>query len=144
VPVAHIARGARQEDAREHRDIPAEIVLMQEAILRGELDIADAGLARALIFQRHDGGELQVRGAAIVEIDAARAARAVARLRAGGEGIDLEMAEIRRLRIVAYIRRPGQRRAGREQRNRDYGASHARLASRSAAPSRSTSSASRV
>ncbi len=120
--VTHRVGAARQEHARKNGDIPAEGVLMQEAILRGELDIAQADVrlpaAGAVKAGRQRGRQLEVGRSAVVEIDAGLAAGSIARGRTIAERVDLEMFVIRRFRVVGYVRRSGQRGLHEHHRHR--------------------------
>jgi hypothetical protein len=104
--VTYAGRSAWQKYARKNADIETTTVLVQETIFRGQFDIAEAGAASFVVGERHNRCELQVGGAAIVEIDTRLARRSLPKAGAQSEGIDLEMPIFGRFRIVRDIRRP--------------------------------------
>lgn len=85
---------------------------MQEAILGGKLDIAEAeagAACRGSIEARgHGGRQLKIGRCPIVEIDSGFAADVAPRGGAVVERIDLEVLVIGRLGVVGHVRRPSQ------------------------------------
>ena len=98
----------------KHGNVEPEILLRQEAIFGREFDRAEAanqGIAIGhAIGCRHSRGKLQVRRAAVIDVDAGFAAGVGTRSSPIGEIVYLEVLVIRRFRIVRQIERRGQRR----------------------------------
>src|SRR5690242_17641592 len=84
-----------QKDTWKHRHVPTEALLMQDAKLRGEFDVADAARKRtaagSFVFDRKNRGKLEIRRCAVVEINASDAALAVDCMIAGGQRVNFEM-----------------------------------------------------
>ena|SRR5436305_3838795 len=101
MPLAHARGTARKKDAREHRNVDAEVLLVQEPVLRGNFDVAqpsgEAKVRWLAVAHRNDGSQLKVLRAAIVEIQAALAADSLLRARPVGKRIDFPVAIVRRL-----------------------------------------------
>src|ERR1700679_3624465 len=72
--VADERGAAGQEHTRKDPPVPPAFALMQEAVFRGEFDIADAekigAAAGAVLLHRQDGGQLEVLRGAIIEVHA--------------------------------------------------------------------------
>ena len=118
-------RGAAGEKhTGKHRHVQPEIFLMQEAVFRRDLDIAQAGresgARRLAVAERKNRGQLKILGSAIVEIHPCFAAASFARDCPVGEGIDFPMPVLRRLWVIQHKGWPRPSRTCPQKRNEDH------------------------